>query len=78
MGKTLGSSLASLDIEAAMDGVRSLGEVGLNRRMRSMTRGFSGCFAAWPIIASMLPSACFASYTAQLELLSKALRLYFC
>ena len=65
MGKTLGSSLASLDIEAAMDAVRSLGEVGLNRRIRNMTLGFSGCFAAWPIIASVLPSACFASYIVQ-------------
>ena len=43
IGRTPGNSLASLDIAAAMDAVRSLGEVGLNRRRRIITRGLSGC-----------------------------------
>ncbi len=65
IGRTVGSSLASLDMEAAMDAVRSFGDTGLNRRRRTSTRAFSGCFAAWPIIASVLPSACFASCAQQ-------------
>lgn len=61
MGNTFGCCLASFDMVAAMAAVRSNGEVGLNSRSLSMTRGFSGCFAACPITAIMLPSACLAS-----------------
>lgn len=63
MGSTFCSNLASLDMDAAMEEVRSVGEVGLNIRSRSRTRGLSGCFAACPIMVIVLPSACLASCT---------------
>ncbi|KAA6417630.1 MAG: hypothetical protein FRX49_12422 [Trebouxia sp. A1-2] len=45
IGRTVGSSLASLDMEAAMAAVRSLGETGLNSRRRTNTRAQSDVLA---------------------------------